>query len=206
MFPVTLNLSQRLALVVGGGNVGRRKARNLLECAARVRLVSLDVQPDDFRFPTLEWRTEPFRPEHLADAGLVFAAATPDVNRLVAGEARRLKIWVNLADDPGGSDFFVPAVVRRGGLVVAVGTGGAAPGLARAICDHLQPQFDEAFGQWVALLEELRPQVLARFSDTEQRRELFSRLYRWDWLERLRRDGVDSVRNAMLVECGKSGL
>jgi precorrin-2 dehydrogenase / sirohydrochlorin ferrochelatase len=91
----------------------------------------------------------------------------------------------------------MPAVARRGGLVVAVGTGGAAPGLARQIRDRIADQFDDAFATWVDLLAELRPVVLASIPDPARRREAFERLSDWGWLDRLRGEGAERVRAAM---------
>src|SRR5207302_5517704 len=47
MYPLFLNMNGRLAVVVGGGDTGRRKARALFDAGARVRLVCLEPCPAD---------------------------------------------------------------------------------------------------------------------------------------------------------------
>jgi precorrin-2 dehydrogenase/sirohydrochlorin ferrochelatase len=200
MFPLLLNLTGRCCLVVGGGVVGRRKAAALLDGGGRVRLVCLEPRPPDETAPALTWLTEPYRPEHLDGAALAFAAALPDVNRAVVADAHARGVWVNSATDPDSGDFHVPATVRRGDFLLAISTGGAAPALAAEVRRQLEGQFDEAFGQWVVLLAEIRPLVLAQVPDDARRRELFENLCRWHWLERLRREGAGAVRAALLEE------
>jgi siroheme synthase-like protein len=128
---------------------------------------------------------------------LAFAAATAEINRQVTADARQHGIWVNVTDDPGACDFFMPAVLRQGDLLIAVGTGGAAPTLAQEVRDLLETQFDDAFQHWVAALSEIRPLILAKVSDAKRRQELFQQVCRWDWLERFRHEDSSVVQAAM---------
>ncbi len=200
MFPLFLNIENRLVLVVGGGPVGRRKAKALLQAGGQVRLVCLEPRPPEEPTDRLCWLHEPYRAEHLEGVALAFAAGTADVNRQVIADARQRGIWINVADDPAAGDFFLPAVFRRGDLLIAVGTKGAAPALAQGVRDFLGDQFDDAFQNWVAVLGRIRPLILEKVSDPNQRRELFYQLCRWDWLERFRHEDAAAVQAAMMDE------
>ncbi|HEX4613222.1 MAG TPA: NAD(P)-dependent oxidoreductase, partial [Urbifossiella sp.] len=147
--------------------------------------------------PELRGVCEPYRPDHLAAAALVFACAPAEVNARVVADARAGGVWVNSASDPAVGDFTLPAVFSTGGLTVAVGTGGAAPALARRVRDRLAAQFDAAFAAWVELLNEARGEVLAAVPDPARRRELLDGFADWPWLDRVRAEGVEAARAAM---------
>lgn len=88
------------------------------------------------------------RVEDIALSRILFVAglAKADAERL-AGEARRAGVFVNTEDSPSLCDFHVPAIVRRGDLVLTVSTGGASPALARILKRRLEAEFDESWGQ-----------------------------------------------------------
>jgi precorrin-2 dehydrogenase/sirohydrochlorin ferrochelatase len=132
MYPLFLDLSGRLAVVVGAGPVGRRKVAGLLAAGARVRVICLEEGSVEG-----EWLREPYEARHLQGATLAFAAATAEVNARVVADARAAGVLVCDAGDGAAGDFHTPAVFRDGPIVVAVGTGGRAPGVAAALRDHL---------------------------------------------------------------------
>ena len=147
--------------------------------------------------PSVEWIQASYHADHLQGMALVFAAATPAVNDRVALDAIRRGVWVNSATDPTAGDFTLPAVVRRGELVIAASTGGAAPALARRIREKLEAEFDEAFATWIRLLETIRPLVRERVADPERRRALLDAFADWPWLDRLRAEGEAKVWEEM---------
>jgi precorrin-2 dehydrogenase / sirohydrochlorin ferrochelatase len=139
-------------VVVGGGAVAARKARTLHEAGAEVVVVSPEVHPQ-LRDLGVEVRERPYEPGDLEGADLAFAATDRrEVNAAVAREAHARGVRVNVADRPVEGDFAVPSTLRRGGLQVAVSTGGASPTLARRIRGELE----EVFGpEWAGVVEEL---------------------------------------------------
>jgi precorrin-2 dehydrogenase/sirohydrochlorin ferrochelatase len=197
MLPLFLDVADRLAVVIGGGSVGRRKASAVVAAGGRVRLVCLEPRPVEMSDPRLEWRAETYTPEHLEGATLVFAAGPAELNARVIADAHARGMWVNAASEPASGDFFLPATVRRGDFVLAISSGGAAPALTQIVRERLESEFDETFSVWVSLLAEMRPRILGRIADGEHRRNALTTLCQWQWLQRLRNEDVQSVREAM---------
>jgi precorrin-2 dehydrogenase/sirohydrochlorin ferrochelatase len=164
-----LDLEQRLCLVVGGGPVATRKVHGLLAAGARVRLVAPDCSPELRRLAEagrLEWRPRRYRGQDFEDATLLFAATSDrELNAALAAEARRRSVLANVADDPAGSDFQVPAVVERSGLTVALSTGGRSPAFARRLREQLEAWLTgerlELFELYAGLRAELKAAGLA---------------------------------------------
>jgi len=202
MFPIFLDLRDRLAVVVGGGAVGRRRAASLRAAGAGVRLICLEPRPSDEIDPGITWLVEPYTAAHLEGASLVIAAGPREVSARVVADARARGIWVNCASDAAAGDFQVPAVIRRGELLLALSTGGASPTLTGRLRQMLEAEFDDAYVRWVQILAELRPLVLERFAGPRQT-EILDRLCRWHWLERLRCEDAASVRSDMLADLNR---
>lgn len=201
-YPIELDLSGRVALVVGLGAVGRRKAAGLVEAGARV----IGVDPRAGDPPAgVEVRPEPYRAGHLEGAGLAFASATPEVNRLVVADARRAGVWVSSSSDPSSGDFTLPAVWRDGPLTLTVSTSGASPALAALLRDRAADALGPAAAGLAALLAELRPLALARVADPEARRRLLEGWADPRWLAAWESDGPEAVRRQLLRGLGPEG-
>ena len=72
--------------------------------------------------------------------------------RELARRAQAAGVLVNVEDRPSLCDFHVPAIVRRGDLVLTVSTGGRAPGLARLLREWLGRRFGP---EWTGRLNDL---------------------------------------------------
>ncbi|RUL89378.1 precorrin-2 dehydrogenase/sirohydrochlorin ferrochelatase family protein [Tautonia sociabilis] len=196
-YPIILDLSGRRVAVVGLGAVGRRKALGLIEAGAKV----VAIDPVGFPGPPppgLTILAEPYRTEHLEGALLAFASATPEVNRLVVADARRLGILVNAASDPTSGDFSLPAVHRDGPLLLAVSTGGAGPALAGSLRDRAAVALGPSASGMALLLAELRPLARSRIPNATTRRRLFRRWADPSWLDRWAADGPEAVRSLLI--------
>ncbi len=165
-YPLFAHIAGRLCVVIGAGAVGLRKARGLAAAGSRVRLVAPSLPPGEEPLPANVERVGRFyRRGDLRGAFLAFAA-TDDraVNAAVVAEARQAGIPVNVADSPREGDFLLPAVLRRGTLTVAVGTGGGSPLAAALVRDHLAGVLGEEWGLFVEMASRLRE----RFAGAEK--------------------------------------
>lgn len=179
-YPAFLDLKGRLCLVVGGGKVALRKSEKLIEAGARVRLVSPRFGEGFDKYQaseSVEFRRRAFLPEDLEGCFLVVSAADDqEVNRQVSREAHQRGLLCNVVDQPALSSFIAPALVSRGRLQIAISTAGASPALARKIRRQLEAEFGPEYGPFLELMARLRPQVLEKYKNEEQRRRLFHAL------------------------------
>jgi siroheme synthase-like protein len=152
-FAAFLDLRRRRCLVVGGGEIGERKARALLTCGAKVTVVSPTVTPGLAALAIVGRvveRRRPFRRSDLRGCALVVAATgDPAADDAVAALSRRARVLVNVVDRPERCDFIVPSVLQRGQLQIAVSTGGRSPALAREIRRRLETLFGPEYAELV---------------------------------------------------------
>jgi uroporphyrin-III C-methyltransferase / precorrin-2 dehydrogenase / sirohydrochlorin ferrochelatase len=149
--PLFVDLRDRLVVVVGGGNVAARKVELILRAHARVRVVSPTLDPELAAYRDagrIEYRPVPFSAPQIDGASLVIAATDDEsVNEAVAQAARERAVWVNVVDDLARSAVIFPAVVDRSPVVVAIGTGGASPTLARRVRAQIEAALPSRLGE-----------------------------------------------------------
>ncbi len=194
LYPLMLDVTERLVVIIGGGAVAVRKAKGLIAAGAtRVRCVAPIFHAD---LPTqVERIPADYEPHHLHGATLVFAATdSPQVNEQVVRDARQRGALVNRADvdedDP--CDFTTPALWREGAVTITVSAGGS-PALAAAIRDHLAANLDPLHLRMARAMQSLRPLVRRSPMSPMQRREFWRQLA-----------GPDAVN--ILAQRGENGL
>jgi len=196
LYPVSLKLSGRLCLVVGGGPIALRKAGDLLACGARVRAVAPEWPAD---FTALDGRgdltrlTRRFTPDDLDGVFLVIAATDdPETQEQVAREAEARSLLCNVVDVNRLCSFYVPATLRRGALSVSVATDGKFPILAVALRDWLEGRIGPQIGPALERLAEAREAVRRLHpGDAARRTRLLKSLLNPDALASLLEDRLE---------------
>ncbi len=209
VYPVCLDLRGRLCVVAGGGGVAERKARGLLSAGARVVVVAKSAGAGIERMARagrIALRRRGFAASDL-DGAFLCVAATGDAasNRAAALACKGRGVLVNAADSPPLCDFFLPAVVSRGALRIAVSTGGASPALAKRLRQEIGRRYGPEYGALVDLAARMRPRLLARLPAGE-RAAVFSRLAGPSVLRAFRRGGKAAARREMgRILAGEAG-
>jgi precorrin-2 dehydrogenase/sirohydrochlorin ferrochelatase len=185
-YPLFLDLTGRLVVVVGGGRIAERKVRQLVACGARVAVISPTVTPrlrTWHRRNAIRWRPRRYKRCDLQRAWLVVSASDDTaVNRRVARDAKQGRILANVVDDATVSTAIAPAWFRRGALVVAFSTGGASPALARQLRLRLSKEIGRDYAVYVAMLARLRRRIHRQVKNPAARQRLMRQLVRADLL------------------------
>lgn len=184
-FPVFMDLDGQSVVVVGGGEKAVQKVRLLLKTPAALTVISPAVSRElrsmaDANGVTL---IEAAFGEHLLDgARLVFVAEEDAGLAAAAASAAAARgIAVNVVDSPEISSFIVPALVDRDPLVVAVGSEGTAPVLARAIRAKIETLLPARLGEVARQASALRSRVRAVIDEPVLRRRFWERLLDGVW-------------------------
>ncbi len=179
-YPVYLDLRGRKALVVGGGKVAGRKVKRLLNCGAQVVVISPALAPvlqELAAAGKIEYLQHSYDPCHLEGVFLVIGASSDhETNRRVAEDCFSRNIPVNIVDIPPLCSFYVPSLVSRGPLSIAISTAGKSPAFARLLREQLENLYGPIYGEFTDYLGKLRPRILREISDPQQRKALFTEL------------------------------
>lgn len=205
MVPYFLDLRDSSVLIVGGGTVALRKTHQLVKAGAKIDVVAPESDPGFAKLAcagTISYRAARFEPAMVAGHRIVVAATDdPELNRLVARSAKRLGILVNVVDAPALCSFIMPAIVDRSPIVIAIGTGGTAPVLARNIKARLEAAIPASMGDLARFMGDWRAEVHRRRANSAERRRLWEAVSEGPIAERLfagRRDEADRLMEQML--------
>lgn len=169
--PIFVKVKDALCLVVGGGEIGTRKAGVLLEAGAKVRVVAPQINPELAAQAGVTAITACFEEAHLQGVTLVIAATNDRrVNQRVSELAQARNIPINAVDDPELCTFIMPAIMDRSPLMVAFSSGGASPVLTRMMRGKLETVIPHNYKNLAGFAERFRELVKTRVTNPAKRR------------------------------------
>jgi len=195
-FPVLLELADRRCVVIGDLPVREGKVEALLAGGATDVLVVATSPPARIDgLEVLEGVTVARRAWTTADLRGVFLVIAhdpdPGVRERLSAAARAAGALVNVVDDIPACDWAMPAIVRRGELLLAIGTGGASPALARKLRERMEAEYGPEWAEVLRVLREVRDETMPLLPD------LADRSRRW-------REALDPDEAAALVGSGNT--
>src|SRR6266403_1956915 len=156
--PVFLDLQGGVVLLVGAGDLARAKLRLLASAGARVRWYATDGNHD------------------LSGLIAVLCAGAGDIGVAMSTRAKAVGLPVNVMDDLKHSTFIFPAIVDRGDVVVAVGTGGASPVVARRVRERIEAVLPAGIGDLATFIGRWRKSIHGRIPEFALRRRFWERV------------------------------
>ena len=206
-YPIHLDIKNRNCLIVGGGAVGTRKVNTLLECGARVIVVSPDPTPQLARLASEESITlkkRAYRSDDLGGMFLVIGATDDEtLNRQISNDAERAHILCNIVDRPEVCNFILPSIVRRGDLVITISTSGKSPALAKQLRQKLETQFGREYADFVLLMGAIRQKLLSQSHEPDAHKALFNQLIDSDLIQLMQAGKTEEINSLLYKVLGE---
>ncbi len=179
-YPAMLDIVDRNCVVIGGGAVGARKVKTLVECGAKVTVVSLEVTPSVDALAQegkIVLHQRGYESHDLDKAFLVIGATDDEnLNARISQDANERNLLCNIADRPQVCNFILPSIVRQKDLIIAVSTCGKSPAFAKHMRKELECQFGPEYGILLDLMGAVRKKLLAQAHAPEEHKPLFNQL------------------------------
>lgn len=181
--------------------MAERKANTLSEYGANIRIVSpeaTDRIKSWAQQQILTWFQDSFKADYLNDIFLVFIATdNQEINQAVAQLCREKGILVNAVDDPLHCDFFVPSVLRRGSLSIAISTEGRSPLFAASLRREIEKTIPAEYAEWVELLGDFRDKLKKSVTDIELRKKILEATVNSEILDLFIKEGREKAEERM---------
>lgn len=196
---IDLKLMGKTTLIIGGGEVGERKARKFLGADSKV-IVASRVFTDGLKQLAERGKIKLIKANFKAESSSfdslvlnsdVVIAATDDqkLNENIGIEARKRGILTSVVDNPPTSDFYLPATTRFGEIRIAISTGGRSPAMARVLRKKLEEVITREEVLQVELQHYVRGLAKSHISNKEDRRDFLYQIIHDSHIKQLLQEG-----------------
>lgn len=187
-YPVFVDLRDKTALLVGGGEVALRKAQGLAGTGCRLTVVAKAFCPAFQgwleRHPCRVERRA-YRDGEATQYFLVISATDDaEVNRRVFEDARGAERLINVVDQPRLCNIYIPSRIERGDLQIAISSGGTCPAFSRWLRLELEEAIPERYGPLLQRLAAIRRRIQEAVPSSAVRKRILERLLRSEAVRR----------------------
>ncbi|VFP88783.1 siroheme synthase CysG [Candidatus Erwinia haradaeae] len=179
--PIFLNIKNKPVLVVGGGNVAKRKIKLLNEAGAYIKIVAnqLCIELSAMHKKNqLEWIATTYQSQQLEKVFLVIVATnSSELNHSIYQDATSRHLIVNVVDEPENCSFIFPAIIDRSPVIIAISSSGTAPVLSQLIREKIEAVLPANLGQIAKIAGDWRNKVKTRFCRLSERRNFWNKAF-----------------------------
>jgi len=183
--------------------VGTRKVMTLLDCGAKVTVVSNEVTRQLLKLAdsgSIVLKKRPFQISDLDKMFLVIGATdNPELNLQIHTQAEQVGMLCNIADRPEVCNFILPAIVNRGDLIIAISTSGKSPAFAKMMRKNLEKEFGTEYAELLQLMGGIRNKLLNQDHEPEAHKPLFEKLIQRDLVKMIKDRDIVAI-NSLLFE------
>lgn len=206
-YPINLDVQKRECLVIGGGSVGERKVKTLLECGALVTVITPDATESLQALAanqSIELIVREYESSDMEGKYLVIGATdSEEANEKISKDAAERGLLCNIADRPAACNFVLPAIVRQGDLLIAISTSNKSPAVARRIRQTLEREFGPEYAVLLNLMGAIRQKLLSEAKSPEAHKRMFEQLLDRGLLEMIRENRIQDVDSLLKEVIGK---
>ena len=201
MYPINLDLTGQACLVLGGGSVAERKVRRLLDEGAVVTVIApaltpaLQILAEEHQ---LSWQRRTYQPGDETTFFLIICATDDEaVSQTVSAAAKAQGKLLNVCDVPDLCNFTLPSIVRQGDLQLTISTNGKAPAFSRWLRKHLEQNFDERYGRWMAELAAIRKEGQTLLATSRDRQAFWRQALTDDVMALVENNEIDAASSLL---------
>lgn len=192
--PLVFPGSDLRVLLVGGGSIAYQKYRLLHSSGASIEVVAKKFS-NDFESQLVDdgtrFHSSAYQPEHLDNVNIVIAATSSrQTNEVIATDARKRSILVNCVDQPELCDFIVPALLRRGPLLLAITSMGTAPAVSAWMRRKIEQWLPHSWSDALCSIGHAREEIKRAYPDINRRRDYYD--YLLSEMENGRQEAISS--------------
>jgi siroheme synthase-like protein len=195
-YPLFLDLNNQDVLLIGSGEMAEEKLPKLVEAKANITLIDYVIDPETrHSFPSVHyiekaWCLDDLRPNYR----LIFSAlGNAGVNAVLREACNTRHILFNAVDNPENCDYILPAVLRRGSLVIAISSTGISPILAQKMREQIRNLWGNELDDLIRWMPERRETLKTLTHNADQRKEFWQEFFEKDPLLKVKTSGLDAV-------------